>query len=130
MNNVITLDQWKLILVAVNNHAKNTHQYSDVIYSGQTLSHPQTRHYIYDNYDRHDSPGLDFVIREGSDAGRLTVYNGSEQSYAPVDFEKGLDIANNFFNYEGSSMAEEIVCDYVMDGNPLISLWSQEDCNL
>ena len=129
MSNTITENQWGQIVSAVQLHAKRTRQYSDVIYSGKTQSPPQTRHYIYDNYDRFDSPGLDFVIREGCESGRLTVYNGSEQAYAPVSFEKGLDIANNFFNAEGSLMAEEIVCDYVMDDNPKIMLWKQEDCN-
>ena len=130
MDNAITIEQWDQIAAAVNDHAKNSHQYSDVIYSGETLSYPKTRHYIYDNYDRYDSPGLDFVIHENNDMGRLTVYNGSEQAYAPINFDDGLKIANNFFNAEGSMMAEEIVCEYVMDDNPRINLWKQEDCNL
>ena len=49
----------------------------------------------------------------------------TEQAHAPIDFETGLHIANNFFNVEGSMIAEEIVCDYVMDGNPKIMLWRQ-----
>ena len=124
MNNLITKDQWKLIVKAVNLHAVKLHQHDDRIYAGKNLRDPQTRHYIYDNYDLHDSPGLDFVISEGCDVGRLTVYNCSEMAYAPVSFEKGLEIAENFFNMHGSDMAEEIVCDYVMDGNPKISLWN------
>ena len=130
MNNVITSDQWNMILEAVVMNAKDSMQNDDVVYSGSSLKNNQTRHYIYDNYDRFDSPGLDFVIQEGCDSGRLTVYNVSEQAYAPVDFEKGLSIANNFFNFKGSDIAEEIVCDYVMDGNPKISLWNQESCNV
>ncbi len=130
MNNVITLDQWNIILEAVIMNGKDSMQNDDVVYSGKTVKNNKTRHYIYDNYDRFESPGLDFVIQEGCDSGRLTVYNGSEQTYAPVDFEKGLDIANNFFNSKGYLMSEEIVCDYVMDGNPLISLWRQESCNV
>ena len=129
MNNIITKSQWEKILSAVNIHSLKLHQHDDRIYSGKTLKSSQTRHYIYDNYDHHDSPGLDFVIHEGSDTGRLTVYNGSEMAYAPVNFEKGLYIAKNFLNCKGSDMAEGIVCDYVMDGNPKISLWDQESCN-
>ena len=49
--------------------------------------------------------------------GKLTVYNGSEQARAPIDFEEGMQIAQNFFNVYGSDMAEEIVCDWVMSGN-------------
>ena len=130
MNNIITTEQWEKILTAVNLHSMKLHQHDDRIYVGKDLKNSQTRHYIYDNYDHHDSPGLDFVISEGYDSGRLTVYNGSEMAYAPVTFEKGLDIARNFWNVHGSEMAEEIVCDYVMDGNPRISLWNQETSRL
>jgi len=130
MNNTITKEQWEQIIKAVDLHSMKLHQHDDRVYSGKNLKNHQTRHYIYDNYDHHDSPGLDFVIHEGSDSGRLTVYNGSEMAYAPVSFEKGLEVAKNFFNMHGSEIAEEIVCDYVMDGNPKISLWNQEDCNL
>ena len=31
---------------------------------------------------------------------------------------------------EDQERFEEIVCDYVMDGNPKISLWNQESCNV
>ena len=130
MNNIISLDQWKLILEAVNINAKDSNQNDDVIYSGNDKKSYKTRHYIYDNYDRFYSPGLDFVVNEGCDAGRLTVYNCSEMAYAPVTFEKGLEVAKNFFNMHGSETVEEIVCDYVMDGNPKISLWNQESCNV
>ena len=34
---------------------------------------------------------------------------------APITFKQGLQIALNFFNAEGSMMAEDIVCEYVMD---------------
>ena len=49
-------------------------------------------------------------------------------AYAPVSFEKGMQIARNFWNEFGSQMAEEIVCEYVMDGNPKIRLFQQESC--
>ena len=123
MSNQITQTQWDQILSAVQLHAKTSHQHDDVIYRGKTYRYPRTRHSIYDNYDRHGSPGLDFVISEGSEVGRLTVYSGSEQAYAPIDFETGLEIANNFFNAEGSMNAEDIVCDYVSEDNPKIRLW-------
>ena len=130
MDNIISTEQWNQILTAVNIHSTKLHQHDDRIYSGKTLKSSQTRHYIYDNYDHHDSPGLDFVVTKGCNSGRLTVYNCSEMAYAPVTFEKGLDIARNFWNVQGSELAEEIVCDYVMDGNPRISLWSQETSGL
>jgi len=125
MSNQITQTQWNQILTAVQLHAKKSHQHDDVIYSGKTQSPPKIRFYIYDNYDRVNSPGLDFVVNEGSDYGNLTVWCGTEQAYAPIDFETGLNIASNFFNCEGSMIAEEIVCDYVMDDNPKIMLWRQ-----
>jgi len=127
MNNIISKDQWELIVKAVYDHVNNSNYHDDVIYLEKTYKDPQTRHCVYDNYDRYDSPGLDFVITDGCDNGRLTVFNRSEMKYAPITFEKGLYIANNFFNVRGSDMAEEIVCDYVIDGNPLIDLWNQED---
>ena len=135
MDNLITEDQWNLIVSAVNEHVMKLHQHyeyfeDDRIYVGKDLKYSQTRHYIYDNYDHHDSPGLDFVISKDCDSGRLTVYNGSEMAYAPVTFEKGLEIARSFFDLHGSEMAEEIVCDYVMDGNPRINLWKQEASSL
>ena len=126
MSNKITEVQWNKIVSAVKLHAKKSHQHDDVIYSGKTQRPPKSRFYIYDNYYRfHDAPGLDFVIKEGSEHGYLTVYSCSEQAYAPIDFETGLHIASNFFNYEGSMIAEEIVCKYVMDENPKIMLWKQ-----
>ena len=130
MNNIITKSQWEEIISAVKLNAENTCQSKDVIYLGADQNSTKSRHYIYDNYDRYDIPGFDFVISKDSDKGRLTVYNGSEMAYAPIEFKEGLQIAQNFFNEYGGQMAEEIVCDYVMDGNPKIRLWSQEDCNL
>ncbi len=130
MNNIITREQWEQITEAVNFHSANSNQPDDVIYMSIDNKGEQSRHYIYDNYDRLDSPGFDFVIHKDCGVGRLTVYNGSEQAYAPIDFEKGLEIANNFFNEEGSLMAEEIVCEYAMLGNPMIRLWNQAACDL
>ena len=125
MNNIITREQWEQIASAIKLNSENSGQPDDVIYTSIDKKGEQSRHYIYDNYDRLDSPGFDFVIHKDCNTGRLTVYNGSEQTYAPIDFEKGLEIANNFFNEKGSLAAEEIVCDYVMDGSSMISLWDQ-----
>ena len=36
---------------------------------------------------------------------------------APITFEEGMQIAQNFFNEYGGQMAEEIVCEWVMNGN-------------
>lgn len=123
MNNLINISQWNNIVNAVKQSAQETKQPNDVIYSGQndlnsTIHKPnRKRYFCYDNYDRLDSPGLDLVINKDQEAGKLTVYNASEQAKAPITFEQGMQIAQNFFNSKGSNMAEEIVCDWVMDGN-------------
>ena len=127
MENIITLNQWEKLIAEVQTHVAKSNQPDDVIYTSveKSKSKSKSRHCIYDNYDRYYSPGLDFVIEDSNDKGRLTVYNGSEMAYAPITFEEGLQIAQNFFNEYGGQMAEEIVCDYVMDGNPTISLMNQ-----
>ncbi len=121
INNSISLDQWEKLMTAVNSHVSVTNQPEDVLYTGKDLIDSnkvhKSRYFCYDNYDRFDVPGLDFIINSGDQKGSLTVYNGSEQARAPVTFEQGLQIAQNFFNEYGSQMAEEIVCDWVMDGN-------------
>ena len=123
MNNSINISQWNNIVNAITKNASESNQHDDVIYSGEeflnsTLHRPsRKRFYCYDNYDRFDSPGFDFTINEGQTHGTLTVYSASEQARAPVTFEEGMQIAQNFFNEYGGQMAEEIVCDWVMDGN-------------
>ena len=62
-------------------------------------------------------PGFDLVISNDAEQGKLTVYNASEQARAPITFEQGKKIAQNFFNEYGGQMAEEIVCEWVMNGN-------------
>ena len=128
MSNIITKDQWLQIADAIRSNALSYNQPADVIYESEDRRSNKSRHFIYDNYDRLDIPGLDFVVEDGKDIGNLTVYNDSEMAYAPVSFEKGMQIARNFWNEFGSQMAEEIVCEYVMDGNPKIRLFQQESC--
>ena len=117
MNNQITRLQWNELMEAVISHSQNANQPMDVLYSGARKFGDAKRYFCYDNYDRHHIPGLDFVISNNAEQGKLTVYNSSEQARAPIDFEEGMRIAKNFFNEKGSDMAEEIVCDWVMSGN-------------
>ena len=118
VDNKITFQQWKELMVAVKNSAKSQCQADDTLYLSARQFGDCKRLSCYDNYDRHDVPGLDFVIGNDDDKGRLTVYNGSEQARAPITFEQGMQIARNFFNEYGDQMAEEIVCEWIMAGNP------------
>jgi hypothetical protein len=118
VNNNITLQQWNELMEAVRNAPCTKRQPDDVLYICNTPSRNSTRFSCYDNYDRYDVPGLDFVISNDDETGRLTVYNGSEQARAPITFEQGKQIAEHFFNDHGSAFAEDIVCNWVMDGNP------------
>ena len=118
MNNLISISQWNELMNAIDTHVSSANQPDDVLYRGSDITKQGAiRHFCYDNYDRIDSPGLDLSIKEDSDIGILTVYNASERARAPITFEQGMTIARNFLNDEGSMMAEEIVCDWVMDGN-------------
>ena len=117
MNNQISLTQWNELIEAVKNSRDAQNQPSSPLYIDSRNSGNSKRYFCYDNYDRHDVPGLDFIISNDADMGKLTVYNASEQARAPIDFEEGMQIAQNFFNVYGSDMAEEIVCDWVMSGN-------------
>ena len=121
MNNVITLDQWNEIVETVKNAPSTKVEADDVLYivERKMKDKVKVRHSVYDNYDRYYIPGLDFVA-SADNTGTLTVYNGSEQARAPITFKQGMQIANNFFNEYGGQMAEEIVCDWVMDGNPSV----------
>ena len=114
-NNTTTIKMWHEILQAVNKSKEQTNQKDDVLYTGEDKRGEKKRFYCYDNYDRLDSPGLDFITHGDSDQGSLYVYNSSEMARAPITIEQGLQIALNFFSYKGSIMAEEIVCEYVMD---------------
>jgi len=120
-NNLISIAQWNELIKAVSKNRCDTCQPKDTMYVGEEkldrYKVNETRYFCYDNYDRHDIPGLDFVISNDNDTGRLTVYNGSEQARAPITFEQGKQIAQNFFNEKGSDIAEEIVCEWVMSGN-------------
>ena len=118
VNNNISRSQWNELMKAVIEHTKTANQPVDVLYIGSRSFGNSKRFYCYDNYDRHDVPGLDFVISNDNNTGRLTVYNGSEQARAPITFKQGMQIARNFFNEYGDQMAEEIVCEWIMAGNP------------
>jgi hypothetical protein len=120
VDNYITQTQWDQIINEVINHTRNSRLPEDTLYLNKQREYKSTRQSIYDNYDRHYVPGLDFVTTDNSPSGRLTVYNGTEQARAPITFEQGIQIAQNFFNEYGNQMAEEIVCEWVMDGNPSI----------
>ena len=120
MDNMITKDQWDQLMNAVDAHVATANWPSDVLYRGSKQGQTSQRFYCYDNYDRIDCPGLDFRLVNGENTGALTVYNDSEQARAPITFEEGLQIARNFLNDEGGQMAEEIVCEWVMSGNPSI----------
>ena len=124
IDNKISLEQWEELMAAVRTNLAITNQPKGFIYAGEDKIDNNevntSRYFCYDNRDLIDVPGLDFVLRSDDDKGTLTVYNGSEQARAPITFEQGLKIAHNFFNYEGYEMSEEIVCDWVMNGNPSI----------
>ncbi len=117
-NNNITLDQWNQLMEAVDKHINATKTFpADILYRGSKQNTYNKRFYCYDNYDRIDHPGLDLRIDNGESTGELTVYNASEMARAPITFEEGLQIAQNFFNEYGGQMAEEIVCEWAMNGN-------------
>jgi len=126
MDNMITLEQWKILETSVELSARKENESNDVIYKNQQTKNGSTRHSIYDNYDRYTSPGLNFVLDEGEEKGKLIVYSSSEQNYAPIDFKTGLEIAESFFNYTGTELSEEIVCDYLMNNTEFCELWSNE----
>ena len=117
-NNNITAEQWNQLMEAVDRHIDEAKCWpADVLYRGSKQNTYNKRFYCYDNYDRLDHPGLDLSIDNGETTGKLAVYNASEMARAPITFEEGLQIAQNFFNEYGGQMAEEIVCEWVMNGN-------------
>ena len=123
MDNMITMEQWKILETSVELSACKEREPNDVIYKAQRTRNNRTRHLIYDNYDRYTSPGLNFMLNEGEEKGKLVVYSSSEQNYAPIDFKTGLEIAENFFNYVGTELSEGIVCDYMMNSPEFCKLW-------
>jgi hypothetical protein len=103
----ITDSQWHDLVNAVETHVSEATINKDRIYTYED----NKRTGIYDNYDYCYSPGL---ILE---SGKLFAWSNSELNKAPISFSTGLNIAQNFFNEKGSEIAEEIVCNYVMDNN-------------
>jgi len=116
-NNQITPDQWEQIVASAETSRIAYNEPPNALYIKTNKTNGRTRHFVYDNYDRFYMPGLDYIVEGEQDIGNLYVYNSSEQARAPVTFEQGLQIARNFFNEYGSQMSEEIVCEWVMDGN-------------
>ena len=120
INNIINQQQWTTILNAFNYHCTSNEVPTDMPHIGEKVSGqgsvPKRSQFIYDNYDSFSSPGLLLVSLPDADEGKLFVYNSSEQAHAPITFDQGLKIANNFFNYTGYMMSEKIVCDYLMSG--------------
>jgi len=116
----ITAAQWNSILETFNTYCKEKNIKEDESYIGDKLTtnpsgdRSKRRQYIYDNYDRYTSPGLEFILVNDMERGTLFVYNGSEQAHAPITFQQGLEIADNFFSYRGTELSEQIVCDYQM----------------
>ena len=116
----ITAAQWNSILETFNTYCKEKNIKEDEAYIGDKLTtnssgdRSKRRQYIYDNYDRFTSPGLEFILVNDMELGTLFVYNGSEQAHAPITFQQGLEIADNFFSYRGTELSEQIVCDYKM----------------
>ena len=117
-NNLISIIQWNELIKAVTKNRIDTKQPTDTMYIGKDIiDNNKIRYFCYDNYDRYNVPGLDFIIDNDKSLGKLTVYNGSEQARAPITFEQGKQIAQNFFDDIGTDMSEEIVCNWVMSGN-------------
>tara|TARA_B100001059_G_scaffold230068_1_gene263685 strand:+ start:827 stop:1204 length:378 start_codon:yes stop_codon:yes gene_type:complete len=117
-NNNISLEQWNQLMKAVDHHIDETSILpNDILYRGSRSFGVAKRYYCYDNYDRYYHPGLDLVISDNAEVGKLTVYNATENARAPISFKESMQIARNFFNDYGGEMAETIVCEWVMDGN-------------
>ena len=123
MDNLITKDQWQKLVSAAQDLVESSNLPQDTLYKGTTYRYPRTRYSLYDNYDRWGIPGLDFVISDNDEKGKLTVYDGSEMAYAPITFDEGMKIASNMFNEYGGQMAEEIVVEYVDSKHPRIRLF-------
>ena len=120
VDNEISTIQWELILDAFNTHCKNKGVkedeplISDEFTTNASGERSKRKQSIFDNYDRYTSPGLIFLVMDNKNTGALFVYSGSEQAHAPINFDTGIEIASNFFNYKGTELSESIVCDHVM----------------
>ena len=118
-DNNITPLQWELILDAFNTHCKEHGAKEDEpLIRDETTTSPsgftQRNQSIFDNYDRHTSPGLYFKVINNMSSGNLYVYSSSEQDFAPITFDEGIKIAQTFFTYEATELSEHIVCNHVM----------------
>lgn len=118
-DNNITPLQWELILDAFNTHCKEKGVKEDepLIRDETTTSSSgftQRTQSIFDNYDRFTSPGLYFKVINNMSSGNLYVYSSSEQDFAPITFDEGIEIAQSFFTYAATELSEHIVCNHVM----------------
>ena len=128
VNNNITPLQWELILDAFHDHCKENNVKEDEPHIGDEFTGPHVcqhtdkltntsgnskrRQFIYDNYDRHTSPGLEFIQLKDMNHGSLFIYCGSEQAHAPITFDEGMDVAQNFFSYKATKLSESIVYNH------------------
>ena len=121
VNNSITPLQWELILDAFRTHCKehgvkeDEPLIIDEFTSNASGDHTKRKQAIFDNYDRFSSPGLTFLLMDQMSTGALFVYSSSEQAHAPITFEEGIQIAQNFFTCEATELSEHIVCNHVMN---------------
>ena len=121
VNNSITPLQWELILDAFHTHCKENGVkedeplIKDEFTSNASGDHTKRKQSIFDNYDRHTSPGLTFLLMDQMSTGALFVYSSSEQENAPITFDEGMEIARNFFSYKATELSEHIVCNHVMN---------------
>ena len=118
-NNNITPTQWKLILDAFHIHCKEHGVKEDEPLirdetTTNTSGFTQRNQSIVDNYDRFTSPGLYFKVINNMSSGNLYVYSSSEQDFAPITFDEGIEIAQSFFSYAATELSEHIVCNHVM----------------
>ena len=120
VNNSITPLQWELILDAFHTHCKENGikedepLIQDEFTSNASGDHTKRKQSIFDNYDRHTSPGLTFLLMDQMSTGALFVYSSSEQAHAPITLDEGMEIAKQFFSEEASELSDHIVCNYVM----------------
>ena len=121
VDNQITPLQWELILDAFNTHCtehgvkEDAPLIKDEFSSNAAGDFTSRKQSIYDNYDRHTSPGLSFILINNMSKGSLFVYSSSEQEHAPISFDEGMEIAQNFFSYKATELSEHIVCNHVMN---------------
>jgi len=120
VDNQITQEQWESILEAFHTHCKEKGVKEDEpliideLTSNASGDHTKRKQAIFDNYDRHTSPGLTFLLMDQMSTGALFVYSSSEQAHAPITLDEGMEIAKQFFSEEASELSDHIVCNYVM----------------